>query len=192
MAEIIRACSVDGCDGIHKSKGFCNKHYQLFRKHGIPRGPRASRGESLSWLRGHIDCPSDECLIWPFCRNGEYGRVFFEGRDQNAHRVALILFTGIDPKDLEAAHGPCHNPQCVNPNHLSWKTSSENHMDKVRDGTHHRGERNPSNKITEEEILLIRKRCEAGEFQHTIAKDYGINSRHVSRIKLRRTWKWLN
>lgn len=31
-----RGCAVEGCEAGHKSQGYCNKHYQRFRKHGDP------------------------------------------------------------------------------------------------------------------------------------------------------------
>ena len=30
----MRTCSVEGCNGKHVGKGYCNKHYQQFRKYG--------------------------------------------------------------------------------------------------------------------------------------------------------------
>jgi hypothetical protein len=30
----MKKCSVDGCNGAHKAKGFCNKHYQQVKVHG--------------------------------------------------------------------------------------------------------------------------------------------------------------
>ena len=30
----MKACSVDGCDGKHKGYGYCDKHYQRFKRHG--------------------------------------------------------------------------------------------------------------------------------------------------------------
>lgn len=34
MAE--RTCTVDGCENRHRCKGYCDKHYQRWRKHGDP------------------------------------------------------------------------------------------------------------------------------------------------------------
>jgi hypothetical protein len=32
----LRVCKVDNCDGKHKSRGFCGKHYARLRQHGDP------------------------------------------------------------------------------------------------------------------------------------------------------------
>jgi hypothetical protein len=61
--------------------------------------------------------------------------------------------------------------------------------DKVRDKTHQIGERNPSNKLTEKQVLEIRAR--AKDNIADIAKDYNITFQNVSCILLRKTWKHL-
>jgi hypothetical protein len=35
-----RTCSVDGCDERHRSRGWCNRHYQRWLKYGDPDAPR--------------------------------------------------------------------------------------------------------------------------------------------------------
>lgn len=78
----------------------------------------------------------DECVLWPFSKSLDtYGMVLFEGRSQNASRVALILHTGQNPSGMHACHGPCHQRACCNPFHLSWQTPQQNSLDRRRDGT---------------------------------------------------------
>jgi len=31
-----QVCAVEGCEGQHKARGYCHKHYQRWRKHGDP------------------------------------------------------------------------------------------------------------------------------------------------------------
>lgn len=33
---MVRLCSLEGCEGKHKGLGYCDKHYQCFKKHGDP------------------------------------------------------------------------------------------------------------------------------------------------------------
>ena len=96
-----------------------------------------SKSEKLIWIESVVSNPPEGCAIWPFPRfnTGGYGGICYQGRTHNAHRVALMLATGVNPKGLVAGHGPCHNPACCNPNHLSWLTHSENQNDRLRDGT---------------------------------------------------------
>lgn len=189
MIKTIRLCSVDECDGSHYAKGYCRNHYNRFKRYNDPLGG-TPQGEPLAWLYENITiCTPDECLLWPYGASHSYGMVKFQGKVRNAHRVSLIIQTGLDPQYLDAAHGPCHSPSCVNPHHLSWKTRSENLIDRVRDGTHHRGERSRVAKLTESQVLAIR----ADERRHKlIAANYGISTPYVSGIKHRKNWDWLS
>jgi hypothetical protein len=51
-----------------------------------------------------------------------------------------------------------------------------------------RGSANACSKITEEDVLEIRRRYEAGETQVKLSDEFGINKSHVSRIILRYCW----
>lgn len=145
---------------------------------------RAKHGAGLAWLKAMIKDPGEECQIWPFGRIKGYGHINGQGT-RRAHRLALILYSGRDPKHLEAAHGPCHNPLCCNPRHLSWLTRKENSADMLRDGTSNRGEAQGSSKLTEDEVRAIRA---DGRVQTVIAKAYGVNQALVSLIKNRKRW----
>lgn len=59
-------------------------------------------------------------------RNG-YGKFQFEGRVQEAHRVAYILFVGPIAPGLVVDH-LCRNPGCVHPAHLEPVSHRENLM----------------------------------------------------------------
>jgi hypothetical protein len=37
-ARHVRHCTADGCDRMHYAKGYCHRHYQQGRKHGIRPG----------------------------------------------------------------------------------------------------------------------------------------------------------
>lgn len=149
---------------------------------------KSHRGEPLKFLRAAITNPGEECIVWPYGKTrGGYGSVWFEGRKCRAHRVALILYSGERPKPgIEVAHAvECHNPACINPRHLRFATTSENHADKVLNGTLRKGAAVNFAKLKEADVVKIR----ADHRVHaTIAKDFGVSQTQVSRIKSGRTW----
>lgn len=52
-----------------------------------------------------------------------------------------------------------------------------------------KGSDHPRAKLTEDDVLEIRKRCEAGEGSQSIAEDYPVTPSVISNIKARRIWK---
>lgn len=82
---------------------------------------------SIRWMKKVLFGQVHECWPWLGAVSGwGYGSIRDEtGKRINASRASLIIHTGINPLDKVAAHS-CNNPLCVNPNHLSWQTQSEN------------------------------------------------------------------
>src|SRR4051812_5100930 len=99
--------------------------------------PNKGKGEAVAWLREHALYCGDDCLIWPFSRARGYGNFGYLGKNIYAHRFMCELIHGPAPTpDHHAAHS-CGNGHkaCVNPMHITWKTSSENMRDKELHGT---------------------------------------------------------
>jgi len=149
---------------------------------------RAPNGAPLELIQKTVANPPEICVLWPFAAHRGYGKLWFEGRSQSAHRVALILYSGENPKHLEAAHGKCHNSLCINPKHSSWLTHTENVHDMVRDGTHQQGEKVYSAKITLHQVRAIRNDPRRRKI---IAKDHAISETQVSKIKSGNEWSWV-
>jgi hypothetical protein len=139
--------------------------------------------------RGH-----DECWLWTGPRTPKGYGAFFYGRHMNAHRAAFQLHTGQDLRSSKVlvCHR-CDNPPCVNPAHLFLGTNADNRADmkakgRGRSGTKP-GEDSGHNKVTEAEVIEIRRRCRAGERQYDVAAVFGIAQGTVSDIICKRTWR---
>lgn len=136
----------------------------------------------------------DECLIWPYSKSSHgYGQLLRNGRLQYVSRMACEEANGPPPTaEHQAAHscGKGHLG-CVAKRHLSWKTRSENEMDKVEHGTSNRGERHGMSKLTSEEVLEIR-RLEGLVSRADIARMFNVSARQVLDIHKRKNWGWLN
>lgn len=179
-----KKCLHGNCSNKAKTKNYCQKHYTRLRSHGDVNIKLNTNGERIPWLKSIVDNPPEGCAIPPFPSNKRgYLKVRFKGEDNLGHRVALILFTGKDHPEMDAAHGPCHNRLCCNPLHLSWKTRLENNNDKKRDGTW-------GIKLTKEKVIAI-KNLYPRLTQEEIASIYNIDRSTVGNIMQGKIWKHL-
>jgi hypothetical protein len=87
---------------------------------------------------------SDGCWEWTASKQTYgYGKMWFNGRLECAHRISFILFKGEIPKGIFVCH-VCDNPPCVNPEHLFLGTVGDNIRDMVKKGRHFRPKYNES------------------------------------------------
>ena len=188
----MKVCKIAGCSGKVFARGWCQKHYHRWWSHGDPLAGRTPEGDCPRFLEENKDYAGDECLIWPYGKDGHgYGQVWQGGRHRQAHIVMLELVAGLRPTPEHQAAHSCGNRACVNPQHLRWATQSENEMDKLLHGTHNRGERNSMAKLTAAQVLEIRSLLEQGMPQKEIGGLYGVSQFAVRHIKTGRRWAWL-
>lgn len=120
-------------------------------------------------------------------------RPFFRGcgRHVTVHRLVAKAFLGEPPTP---AHQVAHfdgNHQHNHYTNLRWATNSENTEDKRRHGRMPIGERHHKAKITSADVLVIRRRCAAGERQKDVGRDFGLGQASVSSIVRHRAWAHL-
>lgn len=66
------------------------------------------------------------CWNWTgYVNKKGYGQIKLNGKAHWVHRVSHSVFNGPIPEAL-TIHHTCHNPSCVNPDHLTTATTSEN------------------------------------------------------------------
>lgn len=96
-------------------------------------------GQAVKFLRDNVSYQGDACLPWPFSRDGGVGRgrVGYLGKLYWAHRLMCEFAHGPAPTPKHQAAHSCGKGHegCVNPRHLSWKTVSENLLDRREHGT---------------------------------------------------------
>src|SRR5258708_608706 len=123
----------------------------------------------LAFLLKSLSHEGEECLIWPFsCCTAGYGNFMANKKRGLAHREMCRMAHGEPPTpDHHAAHS-CGNRRCINPRHISWKTQSDNQLDRRQHGTVKR----TYTKITAEQAAQIRQLKEKETSIETAAK-YG-------------------
>lgn len=102
------------------------------------------------------------------------------------HHIVLNTFYGPCPEGLECRHLNGNRSDNRWPENLEWGTKQENYKDRIRHGTDHSGERNPSSKFTEAEISEIRKRPESSR---QLAAEYGVHFTTIIKIRSGINWK---
>lgn len=186
-----RLCSIPDCGKPVRGSGLCNRHYLRLKRHGDPLGGSTSPGEALEFLQRAREYAGDECLIWPYANKRGYGAIYLGGRKRTVTRVLCEETYGPPIGDRNEAAHSCNNGHlgCVTLRHLSWKTRRENEDDRMLAGHVRRGEAVSNSKLTEVQVLEIRKLIAAGDvLKKDIAALYGVGAALITKIKLRERW----
>lgn len=155
----------------------------------VQRTSRTPNGEPRRFFEEVLLLDTDDCIVWPYASDGHgYGKLWVDGVLVKVHRLALER-SERPPKAGEVArHGPCRNPACFNPKHLSWGSVAENMRDKERDGTRLLGSRNHRAKFDEDDVREIRRLSDQGVLGVTLAERYGVSKSVISNVINRRRW----
>lgn len=154
-------------------------------------------------FRGRLNAMNVEDRLWPRLRKEEngcwtwlgakdwdgYGSLEAMG-ERRAHRIAWLLTKGEIPDGLWVLH-KCDNPACCNPEHLWLGTAADNNADCKKKGRAHgpRGETSGHARLTEEQVLEIRRRAELEVVtQRQLAKDFGVGYKAICKIVNRQRW----
>jgi len=192
------SCSVAHCTYPHAARGWCLSHWRRWRKYGDPAGGHVrAPGIPISiWFWTQV-AKSEGCWLWTGTLDYHgYGRFKLQGKMQLAHRYAWTLKHGPVPDGMCVLHH-CDNPPCNRPDHMFLGTQLDNIADRVAKERNRRGpgntvgrpgETNPFSKLTNTQVLEIRRRYAAGETQTALAPEFGIAQAHVSQIVLRQRW----
>ena len=153
----------------------------------------------------------NKCWLWPG-GNGIYGKFRAEGRTLAAHKIAFYLQNGSACFSLLVCH-KCDTPRCCNGSHLFAGTDAENQKDKSAKGRSSncaikrpdllaRGENSGQSKLTEAQVLEIRRRySERPKGFHNggshdvcidgataLAKEFGVTKALIYHIVWRKVW----
>lgn len=130
--------------------------------------------------------------------NGKYLmiRVMINGvrRHFGAHRFVFYHFKGEIPVGMTINHID-GNKLNNHPDNLELATNSEQAIHRIRvlkNGFDQDGEKNSQSKLTFDQVKEIIKRRNLGEKLKSIANDFNVSDKHVSKLALRQRWKHID
>lgn len=182
-------CSIDGCGRSHVGRGYCALHYERFQRHGDPnklvrREANTSLSQTVEWIMSNSKRASSGCFEFQRSREKKkgYGRLHYQGKVVGAHRLVLEHELGRSLRIGEQANHTCHNPKCVDPDHIYVGTQIDNIRDRVDAKRSH-------TILKESDVRMIRA---LAAFTRLKAKDFaevfGVSPTTISAIIQRKRW----
>ena len=170
---------------------------KCFKEKVSKNGPYAKKQS----YKEHPEIKGTKCHVWTGYTQKNYGII---GRHTLAHRVAYELVHGKGSLGKKKCLHKCDNTRCVRELHLFKGTQRDNLKDMLIKGRHghgmtgpitpaiQKGENNPNVKLTEKQVLKIRKMYSTGYYiQKVLAKKFGVDVSTISDIITRRSWTYV-
>lgn len=138
----------------------------------------------------------DECWPWMGGTSGNgYGKLKLGKRTFGPHVLARWLATDEWPGGRFTCHR-CDNKPCCNPDHLFLGTALDNMRDMIAKGrdrkAHNKGEASGRAKLTEAQVLEIRRLHATGLFTYVeLGHRFGVHPVSIRLIVLRINWPHL-
>lgn len=190
------------------SRGLVAGEPRRYLKGHHPRPPTARDEGERFWEKVDRSAGADACWPWTAALGPSgYGHFWSRGRMRAASRIAHELAKGPIPAGLFVLHS-CDNRICCNPAHLRTGTQLDNMREaaergRVRSGARHpaftnpvafrknraRGESAFAAKLTEAQVLEVRRRAAAGESMRAIARSLDVAHNTINAVVAGRTWR---
>jgi len=134
---------------------------------------------------------SGTCWLWTGKRQRSgYGRFYARGQHVLAHRVSWEIAHGPIRAGLHVLH-KCDVRLCVNPAHLFLGYQRENMRDAQVKGRHVHGERHPFARLTESQVLELRRAYGQRGAVSAVARRLGIPLGTAFNVAAGKTWRHL-
>lgn len=186
-------CCVNGCLRVAYCKKMCRAHYSRYKRNGTTislRDPIKRFWDKVD-LFGPIHPIHGQCWSWMGRINEDgYGKFDVDDTEVGAHRFLWETCFGQLPVGINVLHR-CDNPSCVNLDHLFTGDQNENNQDKCRKGRQPLGEDTGSAKLSDVDVIEIRKRYVSGcrvNGAHQLARQFNVHVSTIGAIVSRRTW----
>ena len=164
---------------------------------------RPKNTPEMAWNYIDKSAGPDACWPWTGAVTGKgYGTFGVNHKLLVAHRLIYQLVNGPIDKSLFVCH-KCDNPPCCNPAHLFPGTIADNSADMVSKGRQshgekhskavlpgrQRGEKHYAAKLTEVQVLEMRRLRGLGASNRELATQFATPISTVQKIILHQTWR---
>jgi hypothetical protein len=160
----------------------------------------AKRGTPEERFWRFVGKSTDGHWYWLGCVSGVgYGQLNVGNRvRKSAHRLSFEMHKGEVPDGMFVCH-TCDIRHCVNPDHLFAGTALDNTRDMMAKGRWEmngprkmpRGSQHSRAKLTEAQVVEIRRRRSNGETLVSIARSFGVTIAAIWYITTGKNWSWL-
>jgi len=141
----------------------------------------------------------DGCIIWQGVTVNGYGFTSYGGKKHRTHRLSWMLTNGDIPVGKCVLH-KCHNRPCINLEHLYIGTQKDNMQDMIKAGRRvnvlllhpekaARGVNQGRSKLTEKDVLGIRKDRVSGKTSRELAHLYHVCQSSIMKVIHEITWR---
>lgn len=121
------------------------------------------------------DCRRKTKTLW-------YPVITYKNKKYNAHRLAYLTLVGPIAEGLVVRHS-CHNPICINPDHLSLGTQQDNvndSLDRIRAAR---------SRLTPQDVAAIRDMLKQGMSASQVAREFNVSRTNIRFIGQHKRWK---
>jgi hypothetical protein len=132
------------------------------------------------------------CLEWTGgAGRNRYGQCHYAGKHYSSlHRHVYQHVKGELLPGVCLRH-QCHNPICVEVEHLITGTQADNMDDMVKAGRSAKGSRHSQAKLIEEQVVIIKRLLMTGMSESKIAAIFGVTRACIGHIHQGSTWAHL-
>lgn len=150
-------------------------------------------GAGLKWICDHVGHDGEGCLQWPFSTSRGHANVAINGKVVKACRVMCALVRGVPPTSSHETAHSCGRGHlgCINPQHLSWKTRTENQRDRRAHGTAGKAAwSHVRYKLNVQQVAEIRA-IGSKASKEELGRRFNVTPSNIAKILSGKYWKWV-
>lgn len=138
--------------------------------------------KSNKWKKVKPTLTNKGYLTYRACNNGIRKHI-------SIHRAVALTYVP-NPNNLPQVNHIDGNKLNNNVNNLEWTTNQKNRNHAVKNGLHAKGEQIKNSKLTEQQVIEIRKKYIPKKYTMSkLAKEYGVRETAIYRIINYKRWK---